>query len=189
MRIRYDSILLVLVATSLLRPLPRALATQEPPRSEKILNLQVEALLKAEFSQWRPKQLSDMDADDQHFWLNGPNGKNSPGIAIGHFELRDELSYAILLVHKSDPSDGYELLVFSKEPNKNAFAWKLLDHAEGQSCSCIVISKTEPGRYSDLENKRSVQLSLDSIQLEWMGKGAQLYYWSGSRYRTLQTSD
>jgi len=149
----------------------------------------VDTLLKVKFPQWRPKQLSDMGADDQQLWLNGPNEKESPGIAIGHFEFPDELSYAVLLVRKSDPSGGYKLLVFSKGPTKDAFTWKLLDHAEGQTCSCLVISKTEPGKYSDWENKRSVQLKLDGIQVEWMEKGAQLYYWSESRYRTLQVSD
>jgi len=43
----------------------------------------------------------------------------------------------------------------------------LLDHRSGQTCSCLVISKTEPGKYSDWENKRSVQLKLDGIQ--WSG--------------------
>jgi hypothetical protein len=192
MRIPHVLASLALVATSLLNPGLRApvVAAQESPKSGKAaLAVPVDALLKAKFPQWRPKQLSDMGADDQQLWLNGPNGNESPGIAMGHFQFPHELSYAVLLVRKSDPSAGYKLLVFSKGPSKEAFSWKLLDHAEGQTCSCLVISKTEPGKYSDWENKRSVQLKLDGIQMEWMEKGAQLYYWSESRYRTLQVSD
>ena len=184
--------LLVLVATSLLSTAPRAsfVAAQDSPKlGQATLAVPVDTLLKAKFPQWRPKQLSDMAADDQQLWLNGPNGKESPGIAIGHFEFPDELSYAVLLVRKSDPSGGYKLLVFSKGPTKDAITWKLLDHAEGETCSCLVISKTEPGKYSDWENTRSVQLKLDGIQVEWMEKGAELYYWSESRYRTLRVSD
>ena len=192
MRILHVLALLALVATSLLSTAPRApvVAAQELPKSGKAaLAVPVDTLLKAKFPQWRPKQLSDMGADDQQLWSNGPNAKESPGIAMGHFEFPDELSYAVLLVRKSNPSGGYKLLVFSKGPTKDAFTWKLLDHAEGQTCSCLVISKTEPGKYSDWENKRSVQLKLDGIQVEWMEKGAQLYYWSESGYRTLQVSD
>jgi len=66
-----------------------------------------------------------MDADDQQLWLNGSNGKESPGIAIGHFESPDDLSYAVLLVPKSDPSGGYKLLVFSKRPTLSS--GKVLD--------------------------------------------------------------
>jgi len=192
MRILQLLALLALVATSLLSAALRApvVPAQESPKSGKAaLAVPVDTLLKARFSQWRPKQLSDMDADDQQLWLNGSNGKESPGIAIGHFESPDDLSYAVLLVPKSDPSGGYKLLVFSKRPTNDAYTWKLLDHAEGQTCSCLVISKTEPGKYSDWENKRSVQLKLDGIQVEWMEKGAQVYYWSESGYRKLQVSD
>jgi len=192
MRILHVLALLALVATSLLSTTPRApvVAAQESPKSGKAaLAVPVDTLLKAKFPQWRPKQLSDMGADDQQLWLNGPNGKESPGIAIGHFEFPDEFSYAVLLVRKSDPSGGYKVLVFSKGPTKDAFTWKLLDHAEAQTCSCLVISKTEPGKYPDWENKKSVQLKLDGIQVEWLEKGAQLYYWSESGYRRLQVSD
>lgn len=192
MRILHVLALLALVATSLLSTAPHApvVAAQEPPKSGKAaLAVPVDTLLKAKFPEWRPKQLSDMGADDQQLWLNGPNGRDSPGITIGHFEFPDELSYAVLLVRKSDPSGGYKLLVFSKGPTKDAFTWKLLDHAEGQTCSCLVISKTEPGKYSDWENTKSIRLKLDGIQVEWMEKGAVLYFWSEGRYHKIQTSD
>jgi len=156
---------------------------------DSALPASVRDLLNTKFSEWRPKQVSDMDADDQQLWLTAVHGKECPGLAVGHFETADELSYAILLVPKANPSGGHKIVVVSKGAPKNAFTWKLLDHAEGQTYSGLVISKSAPGKYSDLENNKSIRLKLDGIQVEWMEKGAVLHFWSEGRYRKLRVSD
>jgi hypothetical protein len=183
MRVPFIAALLGLVAANSLS------AVQESKPEQAVLPTQARTLLAANFPRWRPKQLSDMDADDQQLWLNGPNGSQTPGISVGHFEAAGELSYAVLLVPKSDPSGGYKIVVFSKEPEKGTFMWKLLDHADGQAYSGLVISKAGPGKFSDLVDRKSVYLKLDGIYVEWMEKGAVLYYWSESRYQKLAVSD
>jgi hypothetical protein len=156
---------------------------------EAALPAPINELLKAKFPQWRPKQVSDMDAYDQQLWLKAAHEKECPGIAVGHFESADRLSYATLLVPKSEPSGGYKIVVISKGPAGDAYTWRLLDHADGQTYSGLVISKAEPGLYSDFELTRSIQTKLDGIYVEWMEKGTLLYYWSGGRYHKLQLSD
>lgn len=183
MRVPFIAALLGLVAASSLS------AVQESKSEQLVLPTQIRTLLTANFPQWRPKQLSDMDADDQQLWLNGPNRSQSPGISVGHFEAAGELSYAVLLVPKSDPSGGYKIVVFSKEVEKGTFTWKLLDHADEQTYSGLVISKAGPGKYSDVADRKPVRLKLDSVYVEWMEKGAVLYYWSESRYHKLAVSD
>lgn len=183
MRVPFIAALLSLVAANVFS------AVQESKSEQLVLPTQIQTLLTASFPQWRPKQLSDMDADDQQLWLNGPNGSQSPGITVGHFEATGELSYAVLLVPKSDPSGGYKILVFSNGLEKGTFTWKLLDHADGQTYSGLVISKAGPGKYSDVEDRKSVHLKLDGVYVEWMEKGAVLYYWSESRYHKLAVSD
>jgi hypothetical protein len=79
--------------------------------------------------------------------------------------------------------------VFSKGPTGDAYAWRLLDHADGETYSGMVISKAEPGKYSDVEGTKSIQTKLDGVYLEWMEKGAVLYYWSAGRYHRLRVSD
>jgi len=163
---------------------------QGPSRCSRVsLPPPVSEMLKSKFAEWRPKQLSDMEADDQQLWLNGPNGEGCPGIAIGHLESAENLSYALLLVSKSNPSGGHKIVVFSKDLTKGVYISRLLDHAEGQTYSGLVISKVGPGKYDDSERTRSAKLNLDGLLVEWMEKGALLYYWSGGRYRTLQVSD
>lgn len=144
--------------------------------------------LKAKFPQWRPKQVADMDADDQQLWMKA-HEKECPGIAIGHFESAGGLSYAFLLVPKSEPTGGYKIVVFSKVPTGDAYAWKLLDYADGETYSGLVISKAEPGKYSDFEGTKSIQTKLDGVYVEWIEKGAVLYYWSAGRYHRLRVSD
>jgi hypothetical protein len=68
-------------------------------------------------------------------------------------------------------------------------AHTLLDHAEGRTFSGLVISKAEPGKYKDWEGKKSVQIRTDALYVEWIGKGAQLYYWLTDRFHKLQVSD
>jgi hypothetical protein len=130
-----------------------------------------------------------MEADDQQLWLKGPNGEACPGIAVGHFENANSLSYGLLLVRQSNPSGGHKVLIFSKHATKEAYRSILLDQAETQTYSGLVISKAEPGKYKDWEGNRSIQIRLDALYVEWMEKGAVLYFWSEGRYRKIQVSD
>jgi len=165
-------------------------ATKGPSQcNEAAIPTTVKKLLDDKFPQWRPKQLSDIDEDDQKFWLEGPNGKACPGIAVGHFEKADSLSYAFLLVPKSDPTGGHKIVVFSKRAKKSIYSWTLIDHADGQTFSGLVISKAEPAKYKDWEGVKSIQIKTDALYVEWIEKGAQLYYWSAGRYHKLQVSD
>jgi hypothetical protein len=148
----------------------------------------VSELIASKFPDWRPKQLSDLESDDRELWLKA-HPRECPGIAIGHFEIAHKVSYAALLVAKSEPTGGYKVVVFSKGPTGDAYAWKLLDHADGETYSGLVISKAEPGKYSDFERTKSVQTKLDGVYVEWIEKGADLYYWSAGRYHKLRVSD
>ena len=131
--------------------------------------------------------MSDLGADDKHLWVRA-HPKECPGIAIGHFEKPDRLAYAVLLVPKSELNDGYKIIVLSKLATGDAYAVRLLDQADGQS-SGLVISKAPRGSYSAFENTTSVRLKLDAVNVEWIEKAGVLYYWSGGKYRNIQTSD
>lgn len=189
MRIGLRAALLFVTVSLLMLTCKPSWAAQRPqPCAEARLPTPVADLLKAKFSDWRPKQISDLEADDQQLWTQAHN-EECPGIAIGYFEGADRLAYAVLLVPKFQPTGGYRLVVFSKPPSKDTYGWKLLDRADGQSYSGLVISKVGPGKYSDFEGTKSIRIRLDAIYLEWIEKGADLYYWSAGRYRRLRVSD
>ena len=146
-------------------------------------------LLALKFSQWRPKLVSDMDADDHQLWLSATKDKACPGLVSGHFETPDKVSYALLLVPKSNTDAGYKVIVLSKRAADDCYDLKLVEHGDAPASVGIVVSKVPPGKYSDWEDKKSIQLKLDGLLVEWMEKGTFLYYWSAGQYRRIQTSD
>src|SRR5262249_30351959 len=127
-----------------------------------------------------------LDPDDQQLWKKA-HDMQCPGIAVGHFERMGQTAYAVLLVPHAKPTSGYKLVVLTK--SGNGYVARVLDHVEAQTYSGLVVSSVAPGKFSDFENTKSVLLKLDSIYLEWIEKGAQLFYWSGGRYHKLQVSD
>jgi hypothetical protein len=164
-----------------------ASGSQQSRACSESLPLDVRQQLQAKFPQWRPKQVSDLQSDDQRLWLEA-HAKECLGIAIGHFESKNALSYAILLVPDTKPSDGYKVVVSGKHPN-NTCRFRILDHNDTHGDSGLVISKAGPGKHDDFESSKSIRTNLDGIEVEWLEKSSVLYYWSGAKYRTLQTSD
>lgn len=142
-----------------------ASAQSSSPCDEAALPTAVTGLLKNQFPEWRPKQVSDIDADNRQLWLYGPSGKACPGIAIGHFESAKSPSYAFLLVPRSDPNGGHKLVIVSRHINNDAYGFTLLDHAEEHTYSGLVISKAEPGTYKDWEGRKSIHIRTDALTL------------------------
>jgi hypothetical protein len=145
-------------------------------------------LLKTKFPLWRAKQISDLEGYDRQLWLE-THPKECPGIAIGHFESSDDLSYAALLVPKTKSSGGYKIVVLSMSQPGNAYSSKILEQGQGQGADGLVISVAAPGQYTDFENTEMAKLKVDGIYVEWIEKGAILYYWSAGQYHKLQTED
>lgn len=128
-----------------------------------------------------------MSGDDKKLWLD-MHSRECPGIAIGHFEQRVRDAYALLLVSKTGENGGYQIVVLSN--GSDGYSVRLLDHAEAGSLdSGLVISKERPGTYSDFETSKSIHLTLDGLNVEWLEKSSVLYYWSNGEYRSIQTSD
>jgi hypothetical protein len=146
-------------------------------------------LLTLKFSQWRSKVVSDMDTDDQKLWLAAWQGNACPGMVAGNFETAEKISCALLLVPKSNTRVGYKIIVLGKDASDDSYTWKLVDHAEAPADLGLVISKVPPGNYSDWQRNKSIQLKLDGLQVEWMEKGALVYYWSTGQYRRIRVSD
>jgi hypothetical protein len=153
-----------------------------------VLPSETKAVVEQRFPDWRPKLLSDLGGYDKKLWLE-IHTKECPGIAVGHFEQPDRVSYAVLLVPKSGHTASYKIIVLSRASDE--YAVRLLDHAEGStySDSGLVISREPHGTYSEFGDTKSVRLRLDGVNVEWLEKSSVLYYWSHGKYRSIQTSD
>lgn len=147
------------------------------------------ALLDTEYGDWRTKDVSDLGADDEGLWMKA-HPKECPGIAVGHFEEANRISYAVLLVPKSELKHGYKIIILGKSPTGDVYTARLLDQAGGEySSSGLVISRVPPGKYSDFEDTASVRAKVDALNVEWIEKAGVLYYWANGKYHKIQTSD
>ena len=86
--------------------------------------------LEQQFTDWRPKVLSDLSGYDKKLWLE-MHPKECPGIAVGHFEQPDHVAYAVLLIPKSSHTANYKIIVLSKPVDE--YAVRMLDHSEGST--------------------------------------------------------
>jgi hypothetical protein len=165
-------------------PLPAA-AAPENVCSDANLPAPIQELLKKDFPSMRPRVLSDLGADDQKIWQTS-HAKECPGIAVGHFESKDSLAFAVLLVAKSAPAGGYKFMVFTKGTSGDTYSWKLLNQIDGNIDSTgLTISKVPPGKFSNFQKTKSITTNLDNILLQWLDAGADLFYWSGGKYLRL----
>ena len=73
-------------------------------RRVRALPQEIQTKLDKNYPDWQPEKLEDLYEDDRQFWIKAHPG-NCPGIAIGHFELKTELSYALLLIPSPTGSD------------------------------------------------------------------------------------
>jgi hypothetical protein len=180
----------LLFAVSLPNVTSRPISANRPSAvcREAALPVPVNELLRAKFAGWRPQQVSDLYGDDQKYWSES-HPKDCPGIAIGHFEFADRLSYAVLLLPKSKQQSGYQIVVFSKMASASAYTWKLLEHAEGKNSFAPVIYKVPPGKYVGFDDTKSVRLKLDGLSVDWIEKSSFIDYWSEGRYHKIWTSD
>jgi hypothetical protein len=153
---------------------------------------EIQAKLDKNYPDWQPEKLENLDEDDRKFWTEAhPN--DCPGIAIGHFESKTELSYALLLVSKPERKrPGLRILVFSRPAPSEPYVMHLVskwDTGTFYEGSDQVIATVPPGHYEEVVGPKKVQIDLDGIWYEVMEKGAILYYWKNGRYHELTTSD
>ena len=167
--------------------LPAQVTAQSPTPCEKALAPTVQSYIEHQFPEWRPKVLSDLEGYDRQLWQE-THRKECPGIAVGHFEHAEQLSYALLLVPRSTAKSGYKFVVITSAP-EHTYRSEILDHNDAADASGMVISKAPPGKYSDFEQTKTVQLKLDSISVDWLEKSSVLYYWSEGHFLSIDTSD
>jgi hypothetical protein len=136
----------------------------------------------------QPERLENLSEYYRQSWLKEhPN--DCPGIAIGHFESKSEISYAFFLVPRPERKHpGASIVVFSRVRPTAPFVPHLVfkwDAGGFYDHSDLVISKVAAGKYGDPQ----VLIDLDGIMYEAMEQASSLYYWKNGRYQVLSISD
>jgi len=162
------------------------------PCDISVLPQEIQTKIANDFPDWQVEKLEQLDDEDRQLWTKAhPN--ECPGIAVGHFESKTELSYALLLVSKPDRKrPGLRILVFSRLGPSAPYVEHLLakwDVGTFYEGSDQVIATVPTGNYEEAMGPKKVQIDLDGICYEVMGKGTILYYWKNGRFHQLATSD
>jgi hypothetical protein len=162
------------------------------PCDGSVLPKEIQVKLEKNYPDWQPEKLEQLYKDDRHFWTEG-HADDCPGIAIGHFESKAELSYALLLVSKPDRKrPGLRILVFSRVGPSAEYVTHVIskyDTGNFYEGSDQVIATVPPSHYEEAQGPKKVDIDLDGISYEVIEKGAILYYWRNGRYHELVTSD
>lgn len=162
------------------------------PCDPSVLSPELRAELARDYSDWQPEKLENLSEHYRQLWLkNHPN--DCPGIAIGHFESKSELSYALFLVPRPDRKHpGASIVVFSRTRPTIPFVSHLVqkwDAGNFYEHSDLAILKVAAGKYADPEGGPEVLIDLDAVLYVAMEKAASLYYWKNGRYQALSISD
>jgi hypothetical protein len=158
------------------------------PCDLSVLPPELQTELARDYSDSQPEKLENLSEHYRQLWLKDhPN--DCPGIAIGHFESKSELSYGLFLVPRPDRKHpGASIVVFSRTRLTIPFVSHLVqrwDAGNFQDHSDLVISKVVPGKYGDPK----VLIDLDGVLYEALEKASSLYYWKNGRYQGLSISD
>lgn len=142
--------------------------------------------LREEYSSWKIQEASNLSPRARGRWESGKPSE-CPGIAIGHFESEQTLSYALLLVPLGHTDAGYRFVVFSQKPEQSDYEARILDKRNESGATNYFLRGMPIGKFFDeLSKKRfhaytaDVILLFDSAEKEYEVDG---YYWSENRYK------
>ena len=180
-------LIILLFSAAGLLTVPPAQAAKKPPKdfcANPPLVEPVKKLLTLKYYQeWRPIALGDLSKPHQRMWRRSLNRFDCPGIAMGHFERKTELSYAFSLMPRDPRKTGWQLIVIGKA-GQGGYRDRVLGRTE-ERVPPYVIYTVPPEEYTDAFETESVRLKLDGLQVEQMEAGAMLFYWREGQYRNL----
>ena len=176
-RIRNVFLALVLLST-ISRPAVASLCGMESlPKS-------VQSALRTSYANWQVVTTDMLSAEDRKIWTK-EYAAGCPGIAKGDY-TGTLGEYALNLLKTVDGQHYQQVLVVSIEDKSLRWFTVLAPMRVG---TVSVITRVPPGNYQDAERVKSAASKHDSVALITFEAGTVQYYWSGSRFRSITTSE
>ncbi len=147
----------------------------------------VSELLEQSFLHWRIEKTSDLEPSNREAWIKKYPG-SCPGFVAGHFQRKDSIAYAFLLLSADETKKGYRLVVILESP-KDRWRPVVLEKGDQSTPNSAVIGLAQPGEYHEAEGSKKIRLETEAIFSEDMGVGVMIYYWSVNRFRSIVISD
>lgn len=158
------------------------------PCDESVLPGGVRATLSSQYADWRVEKLSDLAADYQKAWTKKHSGA-CPGVVQGHFEDKNQLSYALFLIPREKGKPGYRFVVFSHKSEKDGFHATVLESDDEYAAASCAIQHVDPGPEFNEEKFAAYKLKSEGIFLEFFEASSFIYFWKRGRYEHIVESD
>jgi len=154
------------------------------PCDLKSLPDSIQASLAKEYPDWKIVTSSRLEKSDRDTWLQD-YPKECPGMAKGRFSAED-YGYVFNLL-KSSNGNLYQQIVYF-EPHGDEFkATTIFPITKIKIVT--VIRKFAPGMYKPVAGGKAVMIKNDTIGVSQIDAWTAVYYWDGSRFRQMVTSD
>ena len=126
----------------------------------------VRSVLAGDYGNWRIEALADLADDYQKAWTKKHPGA-CPGIAPGHFENKNELSYALLLIPREKGMAGYRFIVLSRKSDRDSFHATVLESDDKYAAASCAIQHVDPGPEFNEEKFAAYKLKTEGIYMEF----------------------
>lgn len=164
---------------------PAIAAEQSQDSCVPALPEQARQIIEARHSEWRILVASDLNKDDQEIWNRTHKGE-CPGIASGRFISPSRADYAVLLISKQSAHRRAQLIVITSSTFETATVYS----SNEKITNYPVIYSGKPGKYHDFyDRKKFVQIDSDVLVYKYLESRSLTFYYKGSKFARLLTSD
>lgn len=154
------------------------------PCDVKKLPQQIQSSLAKDYADWNIVTPNTLEASDRATW-DEDYANECPGLIKGKFSGERE-GYTLNLVKKLRGKTLQQIAYF--EPSDRGFRPVVIF-----PCTAItivtVIRTFAPGKYQSFSGDKSLLIKTDTIGVSKIDAWTAVYYWDGSRFRQIVTSD
>jgi hypothetical protein len=160
------------------------LAAKASPCDLKNLPEQIQSSLAGDYAGWKVVIPSLLEESDRRTWLDNYS-KECPGLIRGKF-TGDNEGYVLNLIEKAPGKALQQVIYF--EPKENGYS-PMVIFPSAAIKTITIIRKFAPGRYKPANGGKSLLIKTDTIGISQIDAWTEVYYWNGSGFRKMVTSD
>ena len=144
----------------------------------------IKDLLAAKFAGWRVVEPDSLTGTDGRTWIDSYPGE-CPGLAQGHF-TGEEIGYALNLMRRKGNTIVQQIVYFKP---KGAGYDALVVIPPAKVVIVWIMNKFAPGKYRDAERTRTITTRFDTIGVSQVEAWTLVFYWNGTGFRSIATSE
>ncbi len=146
-------------------------------------------VLKQKYPGWRLLDIDDLESKDREIW-HKTHADECPSIAIGRYESKSKVQYAVLLIPEKKLTTLKTKLVMLRLTTDGKFIPQVLFDDTALLINYPVIYKASPGQYVDFyDPDKKIEVSSDTVIYDRIGASAVAFYYANGKYDKVLISD